>query len=219
MKFCNKCQSETRRYADGKCVPCTLARVSAYRAANLDKVRACSAASRAANREHKCAANKAYYDANKSRLLASNKAWKTANPEKVKAASKAWDAKNAEKRVSAKKTWGDANKDKVRGYYRKYREANPEACKAARHRRRARLRNANGSHTAEDIRRLLVLQKSKCACCKSNIAEGYHVDHIQPLSKGGSNDWLNLQLLCPTCNMQKHTIHQVDFMQSKGYLL
>lgn len=49
--------------------------------------------------------------------------------------------------------------------------------------------------------------------------DGYHVDHIQPLALGGSNDKTNLQLLCPTCNTKKSAKHPIDFMQSRGLLL
>ena len=63
------------------------------------------------------------------------------------------------------------------------------------------------------------LQRGKCACCRVSIADGYHVDHIQPLALGGSNDKTNLQLLCPTCNTKKSAKHPIDFMQSRGLLL
>ena len=55
--------------------------------------------------------------------------------------------------------------------------------------------------------------------CTVSIADGYHVDHIQPLALGGSNDKANLQLLCPTCNLRKSAKHPVDFMRETGRLL
>ena len=30
-----------------------------------------------------------------------------------------------------------------------------------------------------------LLQRGKCACCHASIKRGYHVDHIQPLARGG----------------------------------
>ena len=51
--------------------------------------------------------------------------------------------------------------------------------------------------------------RGACAHCGVNIvdelnAEG-HIDHIIPLAEGGSNDLVNLQLLCSTCNLRKAT--------------
>jgi len=41
-----------------------------------------------------------------------------------------------------------------------------------------------------------------CAVC-GNPDQNLQIDHIVPLSKGGTNDLGNLQLLCPACNMTK----------------
>jgi len=49
--------------------------------------------------------------------------------------------------------------------------------------------------------------RGKCANCGAGItmeleADG-HIDHIVPLAAGGSNDLVNLQLLCKECNLKK----------------
>lgn len=44
----------------------------------------------------------------------------------------------------------------------------------------------------------------RCAYCnKPLFPDKYHVDHIRPLSRGGSNDLDNLCLACPKCNLSK----------------
>jgi 5-methylcytosine-specific restriction endonuclease McrA len=69
--------------------------------------------------------------------------------------------------------------------------------------RRARKRAAPGNFTGADARKLFVAQEGFCAACYASIIDGYHVDHIMPLSRGGSNWPDNLQLLCPPCNHSK----------------
>ena len=42
-------------------------------------------------------------------------------------------------------------------------------------------------------------------CGATNKETTLHVDHIKPVSKGGTNDLNNLQTLCEKCNLAKHT--------------
>ena len=62
----------------------------------------------------------------------------------------------------------------------------------------------DGTVNQASIAELLKAQKGKCACCRSNIRDGYHLDHIFPLSKGGLSTLENCQLLCQPCNSRKH---------------
>jgi hypothetical protein len=51
------------------------------------------------------------------------------------------------------------------------------------------------------VRRLRTLQEGKCAYCFADLGVEFHVDHIMPLSFGGSNNEDNLALACPRCNL------------------
>lgn len=245
MKFCKKCQVNTERRASGRCAPCSKKYNAAYRAANKEKVKAYQSAYhvankdvvhahrsayRAANKEKEKASRAAYYASNTEKVKASSYAWSAANPGKRKVYQAVYRAANPEKAKASTAAYRAANRDKIRvrdAVYRsenrdksaEYRKANLDACRSNGRNRRARKRNAEGRHTAADIRNLMILQKSKCACCKTSIKDGYHVDHIHSLANGGSNDKLNLQLLCASCNMSKSARHPIDFMQSRGFLL
>lgn len=56
--------------------------------------------------------------------------------------------------------------------------------------------------------RLNVLERDdyRCQMCGRTVEDGVklHIDHIVPVSKGGSNDIDNLQVLCHKCNLAKH---------------
>lgn len=208
LKFCKKCQTETERNYRGDCKPCKNEWKKAWRKANTEKMKASNAAYRANNPEKIKAIHTAYYAKNKDTVLASKAAYRAANKEKVKASLAAWRARNPEYAKIKVAEWKAANPERYaankRNYYRN---------------RRAKKKSAGGIHTSNDIKQLLSSQKGKCICCKSSIANNYHVDHIIPLALGGRNDKLNLQILCPTCNIRKGAKHPIDFMQSIGMLL
>lgn len=109
--------------------------------------------------------------------------------------------------------------EKYRAWRSEYLVKNREQYRANTIKRRAIIRGCSGTHSGQDIKNILNNQKSKCAICKCSIRDGYDVDHVIPLSKGGDNGPMNLQLLCPTCNRQKGAKDPIDFMQSKGFLL
>lgn len=148
------------------------------------------------------------------------------NPqERAKAQERAtkWFLEHREQaRESRKRTY-----DQKREYYinkaREWREKHPEEYRAKQHEyklahfrahpqeyvtdtrnRRARLRNAPGKHTVEDVQRLYDAQDGLCHWCKAPLNGHYHVDHVIPVSRGGSNDPSNLVLACQHCNCSKN---------------
>lgn len=133
----------------------------------------------------------------KQKAKARSDKWREANPEKVRAANAY--ATNREVIVAS------------RSRHRDTRRANDAT-------RRARKRAAGGSYKSDDVARLKVLQKGKCAACAGRL-DKYHVDHVVPLALGGGNDCANLQLLCPSCNHRKGALHPLEFARKRGLLL
>ncbi|WP_426196194.1 HNH endonuclease signature motif containing protein [Massilia sp. DWR3-1-1] len=122
-------------------------------------------------------------------------------------------------RLSAKK-WRAENPERSSELAAKYRKNNPEKIRVNNRNRKALQRGATGRISPGRAQVLMRLQKSMCACCRCDLKKsGFHMDHIDPLAKGGSNSDDNIQLLCPTCNMEKHDKLPHDFMRSRGFLI
>lgn len=60
---------------------------------------------------------------------------------------------------------------------------------------------AVGTFTKEEWIEMCRKHDNRCVAC--NVQGQMTVDHIVPLSRGGSNDVSNLQPLCKSCNSKK----------------
>lgn len=134
---------------------------------------------------------------------AANLAWRTSNPERHAENHQKWIVENREKHSTLVNGWRRANPDRTAAIGKRSRIANADKYRVYRHRRRALERAAEGDFTQQDIDKLLAQQQGLCVYCRCDIFATYEVDHIVPLSRGGSNWPHNLQLLCRHCNAAK----------------
>lgn len=132
--------------------------------------------------------------------------WRQQNPERARRLDRLSYERNKEKRIAQAKRW---------------QKLHPEIQAIKNGNRRARLANAPGKYTKDDIFRIRKLQGDKCAMpnCRKLLKGKGTIDHIVPLMLGGSNHPRNLQLLCGNCNSQKHTKDPIDYSRSMGLLL
>lgn len=119
-----------------------------------------------------------------------------------------WYQRNKEKAYHSHRAYKQANPELFRAYERNYRRQHPEAVKARKHRRRARLAAAEGTITARDIRLLFSLYPV-CLCC--GAIDNLTIDHVVPITKGGDNSLHNAQTLCHRCNSSKRDRHSTDY--------
>jgi len=131
-----------------------------------------------------------------------------------------WQSENKDKTRAASQRYNDNHREKRRKYDSDRRK-DPEvkAKRAAYERaRRSNIRSGGGSIRKKHLDALLDKQKRKCANCNREL-DRYHVDHIEPIKNGGSNEIENLQILCPNCNLRKGIKDPIDFAQQEGRLL
>lgn len=170
------------------------------------------------NKERYLEAKRAWGKANPEKVRGYAQKWRKANPETVRTASRRWVANNPEKAKAKTRKWAQANHDYRLRYHREYRQehreerahsfrlwarANPEKLRAKENRRRALKRKAAGHHVASDIQQQYSAQKGRCWWCGKPVGNDYHVDHVIPLVKGGSNGPENIVISCPPCNLAK----------------
>lgn len=131
-----------------------------------------------------------YYEQNTDKIKERATQWAKENPDKVKVKNKRWEQKNPEKVAERHKKWNLRNpeKRKIIG-------------KNAIYKRRGAI---SGKITSEEWLDLCQRYENKCLSCKK---EGIKltVDHVVPISKGGSNTIDNVQPLCRSCNSKKGT--------------
>lgn len=95
----------------------------------------------------------------------------------------------------------------------KWQRNNPDRVNRKKHRRRTRIQAAGGDYTTEQWEALK--EKYGRICLRCGVHESIKrltVDHVVPVSLGGSNSIDNLQPLCQSCNSTKHT-EIVDYRQ------
>jgi len=129
-----------------------------------------------------------YSHRNRERRSLLSREYYRANRESVLSQGRKWYENNKEQRRATVKAWLDRNPHKTTEYSRAYR---------------ARKAGAVGSYTPDDVERQYRMQNGKCWWCGKTVGQKYHVDHIVPLARGGSNKPNNICISCPRCNLSK----------------
>ncbi len=165
---------------------------------------------------------KEHYWKNREKYLESSKLWRLANPER--SAEKKHESylrnyeknyeKNLEYNRNYQKEWYSKDPDYFAKKNKKFAQTpKGKLCvNTASAKRRARKKNAEGSFNKEDIKNLYVTQGGCCYYCRVEIKDKYHIEHMLPLSRGGSN-WIdNICLACAPCNFKKRTKTAEEFL-------
>ena len=140
--------------------------------------------------------------------------WSKNNPEKVVKYSKNWSKNNPEKRKESANNWyyrnkesenyksklrARENKEKIAIRKKHWAKNNPEKIRAQTERRRIRkLQNKEYLITEKEYKKLYL---QPCVYCGSK--KRITMDHVIPISRGGTHGIGNLVPACLSCNSSK----------------
>lgn len=85
--------------------------------------------------------------------------------------------------------------------------------------RRDSLKEIEGFHTKQDIKKLWEAQNGKCYFCGVDLKQltdekPFEVEHLTPVSEGGTNWIQNISLTCANCNRSKHKKTSTQFWKA-----
>jgi hypothetical protein len=125
------------------------------------------------------------------------------NKDEIKAKVIKYQKLNADKVNENHRKWRKLNPEKVKLHTKKWSDKNKELLKVI-----YAVRNRKRTQAEGDFVKRLLLDKLeywgyKCWICNGSYTA---IDHVKPLSRGGSNWLSNLRPICGSCNSRKHNI-------------
>lgn len=94
----------------------------------------------------------------------------------------------------------------------KYRADNPEKVRESIRERLDKVARSGGSYSPEDIARIRIALSDRCRFCDAPLNNAGHIEHLCPVSRGGSSNPTNLTLACSKCNLAKTNKTLTEFM-------
>ena len=143
-----------------------------------------------------------YYKNNKDKVIESEKKYYENNKDKIKESKKEYYENNKDKIKESRKKYRENNKDKVR-----------ERIKEYKHKKRGN----GGSYTKSQWLDTLEYFDYKCAYTGECIKHSCHVEHIVPVSKGGTSYIWNLVPSTERANLSKRNRDMEEWYREQEY--
>lgn len=185
----------------GKCLPATLEFFHKQKGGLFglrSKCKTCRSKEKKKHRQEnkqEILKKEAKYRSDKSEYLREYlKEYRHQNKEEIKKQRRGYRKKNKESISESNKKWRELNKNKRQQYQKEYYQNNKDLYKARGAKYRATLLKQT-----PDYANISLIEDIYCSC-----PEGYHIDHIIPLSRGGLHYESNLCYLPARINLSKH---------------
>lgn len=206
------------------CVTAKREKDRAYYERNRERVKAKVQAYKETNAEAVAATQRRYREANAETIQARKREYHQANAEAIRAKVVAWQRANPEQRREQRRRYRDAHREELRvkmleRYYRLMAE-DPERVRKLRRdwaktrkgvlaNRAARTARRGAPYTEESLAWIASLVDPTCWYCGRIATE---IDHVIPVSRGGSGERSNLVPSCRSCNASKNAMGLEKFL-------
>jgi len=214
MKRCTKCNivkpldafykdSRARDGLTGHCKVCRIEAAAQYYKRFPERVKATGAQYRAKNAARIAARKAAYYRQNIDKRKGYNALYYREHAEQIKEHSRRYSREHPrlEQNRERSRRYRLKYPDRVKASHARQYAKHPERWTAYVHNRRTAL--CDIKLTVDILNEVIAASNGVCPYCGEPFEDG-HIDHIIPVSKGGTNDRENLIYCCAFCNMSKH---------------
>ncbi len=135
------------------------------------------------------------------------KAWRQNNPDKLKEYINRWKSNHPNWRQE----YRNKNRQKIRDINSRYIKLHPEIKTRNSAVRRARINALDVHVTNNDLYDLMVWQQGLCFYCGAKLTDkNKTLEHVVPISKGGTNRAENCRWACEECNEYKKREYLLD---------
>lgn len=155
------------------------------------------------HREERLAKQREYTAMHREEIRQRDREYTAMHREEAKKRAAEWYANNKEKARQNGILYRIKNKDAIKAKHATYDKIHNIEKVARNNKRRAAKRNNGGTYTKEEFIQLCQKYENRCLMCGRNNIK-LTVDHVIPISLGGSNSIENIQPLCISCNSKKH---------------
>jgi hypothetical protein len=145
---------------------------------------------------------KKWYPKNKEKVIEKVREWIKQNKEKRNKYCREWARKNYSKSCASKKAWKINNPEKRKEVQRKYDLSIPEKKSKYAATRRCKKKDQSPSLT-ENQKKIIDCFYKQAARLTKKFGFQFEVDHIIPVSRGGTHEPKNLQILPGKINRAK----------------
>lgn len=152
------------------------------------------------------------YFANSELAKNRSKKWRKDNSEHKKNVDKNWREKNKDYVLLKNAEWRKDNKEQHRQNAINWSKNNPDKCKESNAKRRQN-KTTNGTY-AISVKELKKLYSSPCIYCQST--KQISLDHVVPVSRGGSHGIGNIVPACKSCNSSKGSKTITEWKRAKN---